>query len=50
MWLYFRKIRISIIISFFEIAGKTGCPTFTGVLLHILVFILLLRGLMELKL
>tara|TARA_Y100000992_G_scaffold292635_1_gene250361 strand:- start:387 stop:752 length:366 start_codon:yes stop_codon:yes gene_type:complete len=35
---------------FFKIADKTGCPTFAGVLVHTLVFTLLLRGLMELKL
>lgn len=35
---------------FFKIADKSGCPTFAGVLVHTVVFTLLLRGLMEMKL
>ena len=35
---------------FFKIADKSGCPTFAGVIVHTVVFTLLLRGLMELKL
>lgn len=36
--------------GFFKIADKSGCPTFAGVLVHTVVFTLLLRGLMEMKL
>jgi hypothetical protein len=32
-----------------KIADKSGCPTTVGMLVHALVFTLLLRGLMELK-
>tara|TARA_A200000113_G_C8764717_1_gene322286 strand:- start:194 stop:430 length:237 start_codon:yes stop_codon:yes gene_type:complete len=32
-----------------KIAGPTGCPTSSGLLVHALVFTLLLRLLMELK-
>lgn len=32
-----------------KIADKSGCPTIVGMLVHAVVFTLLLRGLMELK-
>ena len=35
--------------GFFKIADKTGCPTMLGIFIHAIVFTLLLRGIMELK-
>ena len=39
----------SLLGKFVKIASSTGCPTTAGLLIHAVVFTLLLRGVMELK-
>ena len=47
---YTYKVVHFLLKGFFKIADKSGCPTFAGVLVHTVVFTILLRGLMEMKL